>query len=431
MVLLIGRMFGVPPPHYDPLPPVVAAPAAPGTIGGDGGTGSPVRLAAVSSELQALEAWIGEREADWLAMLEALVRAESPSDDPGAVERCLDRAVALLGRAAGLEERPAPPTCRLLRFGPGSGGVLLLGHLDTVWAAGSFEPLFAREGDRLLGPGVFDMKGGVALAGAALAALRAGGHEGGATVLLTGDEEIGSHRSRACIEATARGHDCVLVLEPPVGQAVKVARKGVGDFELAVTGRAAHAGLEPERGVNAILELAAQLPRVAALADPGAGTTVTVAVMHGGTRTNVVPATAAASIDVRVGTAGEAQRVASGLRALRPVHPEASLQVTGELNRPPLERVATAGLFERAAGVAQALGWPTLEGAEVGGGSDGNFTAALGIPTLDGLGVVGGNAHAPGEWAAAPELARRAALLAGLVLSCWRRPPGSAGRADA
>ena len=452
MVLLIGRIFGTPPPHLDPVPPAVTAPAAavPGTIAVDGGGGSvqagrrvgldadrpparPVTAAGAvpPAELLALQRWLEERQATWLATLEELVRLESPSDDPEAVAGCADRAAAAFADHAGLADRPddtvAAPS-RRLGTGAGPGGVLLLCHLDTVWDRGSFLPVFARAGDRILGPGVFDMKGGVVVAVAALRA--AGGLEGAVSVLLTGDEEVGSHGSRAAIEAAALAHDAVLVLEPPLGGAVKVARKGVGQYQLTVVGRAAHAGIEPERGVNAILELADQLPRVAALADPAAGTTVTIGVVRGGTRSNVVPAQATAEIDIRVRTAAEADRVAGGLRGLRPGLPGARLEVTGALNRPPLERSATAALFGRAGRVAEALGWPALAGAEVGGGSDGNFTAALGVPTLDGLGIVGGNAHAAGEWIVPAELPGRAALLAGLLLSCWREPGATAPGAD-
>jgi len=459
-VLLVGQIFGVPVPRYDPTPPAVTAPAAgtgppgpPGTIPPDGG-GAPTATGTVGAdalvgwtvrpvtasrgatrdELQAIEAWVTERQAQWLMLLEELVRLESPSDDPQAVGRCADRAAVAFYDWAGCADRPGPdltPPCRRLQSGR-AGGVLLLGHLDTVWDRGSFSPLFERAGDRIVGPGVFDMKGGVVVACAALAALRAlGCAEGGATVLLTGDEEVGSHRSRDLIEAAARAHQAVLVLEPPVGQAVKTARKAVGQFSVTVTGRAAHAGIEPERGVNAIVELAAQIPQIASLGDPDVGTTVTVGVVRGGTRANVVPARASADVDMRVRTVREAERVEAGLRALRPVHPEARLEVSGELNRPPLPPRATADLFSRAREVAASLGWTSLEGAEVGGGSDGNFTAALGVPTLDGLGLVGGNAHAAGEWVVPSELPRRAALLAGVVLGCWRVAPEPVGAGDA
>ncbi len=456
MVLLVGRLFGVPAPRFDPTPPPVTAPAegavagTPGTIGDDGGegqgetgrsgrAGAPGRPgpavtepgAGAAGELQGIQAWLAARQPDWLRTLEELVRLESPSDDPEAVARCADRAATAFVELAGLTDAPGPGVtapARRLRAGSGDRGVLLLCHVDTVWDRGSFAPMLGRDGDRLLGPGVFDMKGGVVVACAALAALRArSGADGPATVLLTGDEEVGSQGSRDLIEAAARDHDAVLVLEPPVGRAVKVGRKAVGEFRLTVSGRAAHAGIEPERGVNAVVELAAQVPRVAALADPGAGTTVTVGVVRGGTRSNVVPALATAEIDVRVRTAGEGERVSSALRGLRPLHPEARLEVTGGINRPPLERTATAHLFARAAQVAAALGWPPLEGAEVGGGSDGNLTGALGVPTLDGLGIVGGNAHAQGEWILPAELPARAALVAGLILDCWRNPPARPG----
>jgi len=381
MVVVLGRLFGSPPPPAEPVPPPVVTPDL-------GRPRSPVPPApAVSGPAPAAGT---ER---WLAALERLVRAESPSDDPQAIERCAGLVAELLAVEVpgGLTEiLPGSDVCGPhLRWRRGSGGpaVLLLGHLDTVWGHGAFSPLFERREGWASGPGVFDMKGGVVIAVAALAARHAAGWPSGrVTLLLTSDEEVGSETSRALIEAEARTHQAVLVLEPALGQSVKVGRKGVGSFRLTVTGRAAHAGLEPERGVNAVEEMARQIPRVAALADPARGTTVTAAVLHAGTRTNVVPAQATLDIDVR-----------------------------GGLNRPPMEAEQAAPLFALAAAVAAELGRSPLTGVEVGGGSDGNFTAALGIPTLDGLGAVGGNAHADGEWMDTGRLPERVALLAGCL----------------
>ena len=410
MVVVLGRLFGSPPPPAEPVPPPVVTPDR----GRPRSPGPP--LPAMSAPAPAAGT---ER---WLAALERLVRAESPSDDPAAIERCAGLVAELLAVEVpgGLTEiLPGSDGCGPhLRWRRGSGGpaVLLLGHLDTVWGHGAFSPLFERREGWASGPGVFDMKGGVVIAIAALAARHAAGWpRGRVTLLLTSDEEVGSETSRALIEAEARTHQAVLVLEPALGQSVKVGRKGVGSFRLTVTGRAAHAGLEPERGVNAVEEMARQIPRVAALADPARGTTVTAAVLHAGTRTNVVPAQATLDIDVRVRTAAEAERVAAGLAALAPVDPRAGLAVSGGLNRPPMEAEQAAPLFALAAAVAAELGRSPLTGVEVGGGSDGNFTAALGIPTLDGLGAVGGNAHADGEWMDTGRLPERVALLAGCL----------------
>lgn len=374
----------------------------------------------------AVQAWLEQRQPLWAEILEELVRIESPSGDAAAIQRCAEAVAGWIQRL--LEPRRLELGSEqgvphlIMRTGDGAGpGVLLLAHLDTVWEVGSFQPLFAVAEGRASGPGVFDMKGGVVIALAALAALRATGAKlPPVTLLCTGDEEVGSLASRPLIEAEASRGTAVFVLEAASGKSVKVARKGVGNYQLRLLGRAAHAGLEPERGVNAVVELAGLVSGVAAIAKPELGTTVTPTVFHGGHRTNVVPAQAELVVDVRFATAAEAERVDRELRALRPAHPQAVLEVGGGANRPPLEAAASASLFKIATGVAASLGWPPLQSASVGGGSDGNFTAALGVPTLDGLGAVGGNAHAAGEWIDLASLAARAALLAGCVESIGR-----------
>ncbi|HUY54126.1 MAG TPA: M20 family metallopeptidase [Candidatus Nanopelagicaceae bacterium] len=372
-----------------------------------------------SMALPELQRWLEQRQALWTEILEELVRIESPSGDAAALQQCAEAVAGWIQRLLGpspveLGSEQGVPHLTL-RSGEGPG-VLLLAHLDTVWGVGSFQPLFEIQGGRASGPGVFDMKGGVVIALAALAALRErGGQSLPVTLLCTGDEEVGSPASRSLIEREATRSAAVLVLEAASGQAVKVARKGVGGYRLRLLGRAAHAGLEPERGVNAVVELAGLVAGVAAIASPELGTTVTPTVFQGGQRTNVVPAEAALEVDVRFATAAEADRVDRELHRLRPAHPEAVLEVHGGANRPPLERPASNSLFEIATHVAAGLGWPPLEGISVGGGSDGNFTAALGVPTLDGLGAVGGNAHAAGEWIELTSLASRAALLAGCI----------------
>lgn len=367
--------------------------------------------------------WLTERTPRWVEILELLVALESPSGDPARLRAVSD---AVRGLAAELfapegleivETRGLPAVLARMTHGAGPA-TLILCHLDTVWEVGAFQPLYREVDGRASGPGVFDMKGGVVIALAALAALRAlSPSKVRATLLCTCDEEVGSAGSRALIEAEARQADAVLVLEAPSGGAVKVARKGVGTYHLRMAGRAAHAGLEPERGVNAVVELAALIPQVAALARPDQGTTVTPTVFQGGGRVNVVPAAAELRVDVRFATAAEADRVDRAMRALVAENAQATLTVSGGPNRPPMERSASDDLFKVASRAAAELGFPTLEGTSVGGGSDGNFTAALGIPTLDGMGIVGGNAHAAGEWADTSSIAPRAALVAACVKS--------------
>lgn len=358
--------------------------------------------------------------------LEELVRCESPSGDRDALLACSRVAERLITEAMGavetreVEEGGVP--CLVMRWGePGGRGPLLLGHLDTVWDKGAFSPLFEASEGRGQGPGVFDMKGGAVVALAALAGLReAGGPNGMLTLLLTGDEEVGSPGSRRLIESEARASSAVFVLEPPVGRAVKIARKGVGGYRITVRGLASHAGLDPDKGVNALVAIAPLVAEIAALGRPEMGTTVSPTVLRAGTRTNVIPALAQLDVDVRFSTANEAARVDSAMRRLQAALSQATLEVDGGINRPPFEPAASTEVFAMAREVALELDWSELEGATVGGGSDGNFTAALGIPTLDGMGIVGGNAHAAGEWAELSSIPDRAALLAGCVSRVWR-----------
>jgi glutamate carboxypeptidase len=304
-------------------------------------------------------------------------------------------------------------------IGDGIRQVLLLGHFDTVWPVGQLQtmPLQRKDG-RLHGPGIFDMKAGIGLATLAARALTVDGPLARARVVMlwTSDEETGSRSSRALIEDEARRSEAVLVFEPPLpGGGLKTSRKGVGQFEIVARGRAAHAGLEPEKGVSAIHELARQVLAVEALQDPGRGVTLTVGVVRGGTRPNVVPAEARALVDARAATRADAERVERRLRSLAPQTPGASLEVAGGFDRPPLERSAgVARLYDLARESAAELGLPIAEGS-AGGGSDGNFTAALGVPTLDGLGAVGDGAHAVHEHVELDALAPRAALIAALL----------------
>jgi glutamate carboxypeptidase len=298
------------------------------------------------------------------------------------------------------------------RFG-GSPRVLLIGHLDTVWPLGTLArwPFSVHDG-RATGPGVFDMKAGVVQLLHALAALES---PDDVAVLLTTDEEIGSPTSRALIAETADGVDAALVLEPSADGALKTERKGVAVYRIEVRGRAAHAGLDPEKGLNAAVELAHQLVAVAALSRPESGTTVTPTLLSAGSAVNTVPADASAHVDVRVRSVAEAERVRAAIRSLRPVLPGTSLSVECSVAIPPLERRASAALYDRAQRLARALGLPPLAEAAVGGGSDGNTLAGLGLPVLDGLGAVGAGAHAEGEYVLIDTLAERAALVAALV----------------
>ena len=297
--------------------------------------------------------------------------------------------------------------------------VLLLGHYDTVYDLGTLKTMPWREANgKLSGPGVFDMKGGIVQMMFALRALREvkGGPPRPVTVWLVSDEETGSDSSRTTTEELASQCGAALVCEPSgPGGALKTARKGVGEFVLQVTGRAAHSGLDFEKGQSAIQELAHQIHAISRLTDLARGITLNVGVIRGGTRTNVVAAEARAEVDLRIAHKSDGPRMERKVKALRPVNHNCSLQIEGGVNRPPLERTKhVAALFQTAQRVAADLGFELQEIA-VGGGSDGNFTAGIGVPTLDGLGAVGDGAHASHEYVVAAELPRRAALLAGLI----------------
>jgi len=297
--------------------------------------------------------------------------------------------------------------------------VLLLGHLDTVYDVGTLSSMpWREENGRIHGPGVFDMKGGIAQMMFALAAIQEVCDElpRPVKVLLVSDEEAGSNSSRAITESVARQCSAVLVCEPSgPGGALKTARKGVGAFTIKVTGQAAHSGLDFEKGQSAILELAHQILAISQMTDLERGTTLNVGIIRGGTRTNVVPAEAVAEVDLRIAHKADGAVMERKVRRLRPVNRKCKLEIEGGINRPPLERTKqVVALFERARKIAGELGF-TLNEVAVGGGSDGNFTAGIGVPTLDGLGAVGEGAHAPHESTVAAELPRRAALLAGLI----------------
>jgi len=358
--------------------------------------------------------------------LERLVMLESPTSDRFAVNAVAD----FLARAfeeldAQVERIPQAAFGDHLRvtWGQGERQVLLLGHMDTVWPVGETDRRpFRVDGDRATGPGIFDMKGGVVTGLYALSALRAlkvfPAHR--LVFLLNSDEEVGSCTSRPFIEEEARRSEAVLVLEPSREDALVTWRKGVGRFEMEIQGLASHSGAAHDRGVSAVEELAHQILRLEAMTDYERGTTVNVGVVQGGSKVNVRPAAAWANVDLRVTTAAEGQRMTEAILGLRPLNPNATLIVSGGINRPPWEFTpAGETLFQRAQRVGAALGldlWP----AGTGGGSDGNFTAALGVPTLDGLGVVGDDAHALTEWVDLTSLPLRATLLAELLLDLGR-----------
>jgi glutamate carboxypeptidase len=354
-----------------------------------------------------------------------LVEIESPSDNKQAVDRIsafVAEEFATLGGRAQFH--------RVTDFGnhlqidfegeTQQKPVLLLGHYDTVYPTGSLATMPCRIGNgRLWGPGVLDMKSGIALMLYALRGLQAwqGKLPRPVTVLLVSDEEVGSDSSRSITENLARQSSAVLVLEPSYGPkgAVKTARKGVGEYALKITGVASHSGLDFEKGQSAIVELAHQIGAISKLIDLKRGLTLNVGLVQGGSRVNVVAAEASASLDVRIARMKDAAGIDRKLRSLKPFNRKCKLEITGGINRPPLERNAgVAMLFNKAAVIAKELGWKLSE-ASVGGGSDGNFTAGLGIPTLDGLGGVGDGAHAVHEFILISELPRRAALLAGLI----------------
>ncbi|NYJ74901.1 M20 family metallopeptidase [Allobranchiibius huperziae] len=373
-------------------------------------------MTAVASDASLLASILGD--------IAALVGCESPSSDLDAVARSAD-VVAQVGmqRLAVRPERIVIDGRSHLRWrwGDDLPRVLVLGHHDTVWPIGTLETHPCRVRDGVLrGPGCVDMKAGLVIAFHAIAGLP---DRTGISLLITGDEELGSPSSRALIEREATGCDAVLVLESAAdGGALKTERKGVSIYQVAVTGRAAHAGLAPETGVNAAIELAHQVLAVAALADPARGTTVTPTVLSAGSARNTVPARAELAVDVRVRESAEQTRVDDAIRALRPAVPGAAIDVTGGANRAPLESVASCALYDRAVALADELGLPRLARASVGGASDGNLTAGIGVPTLDGLGATGGGAHADDEHVDVTDLVGRTALVGALIADILRRP---------
>jgi len=363
-----------------------------------------------------------------LGVLKQLVCRESPSTEKPAADACAALLVDLWKtrhvEVEILQQKRRGAHLRMTHEPEGQkvrGQLLILGHYDTVYSTGTLRKMpFRIAGARVFGPGVFDMKAGIVQALFAMETV----HELGAPLgkrivfLWTSDEEIGSESSRKLIEAEAKHSDAVFVLEPSLGPKglLKTARKGVGEAEIIVRGRASHAGLAPEKGVNAVHELALQVARIKEWSDPRLGISVNAGIIEGGTRTNVIPDRARAVIDLRALRVADMRMIEKRLRALKPILPGAKLEIRGGFNRAPLERKQSAELFQRAQSLAKQMGL-TIGECTAGGGSDGNLTAALSIPTLDGFGAVGDGAHSPGEYIIAKTMPERAALLAAMLMN--------------
>ncbi len=358
--------------------------------------------------------------------LRQAVEIESPSQNAPAIDRMAKffaQEFCRRGAKVQLLGNPKAGSALVAEFwgqAEGAKPILILGHLDTVWDVGTLEEMpFKVQDGRAYGPGIYDMKSGIVCGLWAVQALTAlkSKPAGPVRFFLNADEEMASTAFREELLAEARRARAVLVLEPAAARgALKTARKGVGEFQVTVHGRSAHAGINPSAGVNAISELARQILRIEKFGKPRRGLTVNVDVIHGGSRANVIPEVATARVDVRVPTALDRDKIEQQMRSLEAIHPEARLEITGGVNRPPLERKMARELFRHARDVGRQMGLELSE-ASTGGGSDGNFTAALGIPTLDGLGGTGDGAHARHEHVIIRELPQRAALLAALIAS--------------
>jgi glutamate carboxypeptidase len=369
------------------------------------------------------------RQHELLALTCALVETESPSGDRAGSSDVVSLVASAAGTISAVnsveritsEEFGEHVRIRAFAADDNSAPIVILGHTDTVHQRGAIkERPWRAEGNRIYGPGIFDMKANIALALEALRACESTNAlpSSPVTILLTCDEESGSPSGRALVEEEAKTARAVLVLEPPAsGGRVKTGRKGTGMFTVEVQGRAAHAGLEPEKGVSAVLELARQTIRLTNLNDSATGTTVTVTVVQGGTHSNVVPAEARAEVDMRFSSAEMGQRIESAILDLKPFDDQAQLIIKGGINRPPLERTEKVlELYAQAREIAHLLEFDLGE-ASVGGASDGNFVGVLGVPVLDGLGIEGDGAHAAHEHIFVDNIAFRGALLAGLIAS--------------
>ena len=363
-----------------------------------------------------LRANLDLRTAQMVEHVKQFVNIESPSNEPEMLQRSAEFLAKVmtevLGKAPQIIASDKGPHVHWK--GSDDTKVLIVGHHDTVFPKGTVAKRgFSIDGDIARGPGIFDMKAGIIQAIYGLSEIR---EACGAEILITSDEEIGSYASRELIEARAKATGNVLVFEPSGnGDALKIARKGVGTFVVDIAGRASHAGLEPEKGINALMELAAQVQAIAAIAQPEIGTTVTPTIATAGTTENVVPAAAQITVDVRVNVVSEKARVETAFSALQPTVAGATISVSGTINRPPMHESAATALYAVAQSVATGIGISDLQGIAVGGGSDGNFTAAIGVPTLDGLGACGGGAHADSEYIKISKMGERAALPAAIT----------------
>jgi len=363
--------------------------------------------------------WANEKVAgisrsEAIALVERITGIESPTEDIDGCTAVIAEAnkivAELLGNPGEIKVVKGHPT---LSWKSGKPRILLLCHLDTVWPKGSFQPLWSIEGDVIRAPGIYDMKAGFIQAVMATAALE---NRDGIHILATTDEESGSAASRELIEACAKECDYVLVFESAINGKVKTARKGTSMYLLHVTGRAAHAGLEPEKGINAMVALASLVEKIPSIARSEVGTSVIPTKFHAGTTLNTVPAEAELAIDVRAFSRAEQERVDTAIKSLAGTHPSGAIvTVKGEINRPALDPKMSKELFEVAREAAKSIGMEKLEDAAVGGASDGNFTAALGVQTLDGLGAVGDGAHAAHEYISATGLIERSALVAEML----------------
>ncbi len=373
------------------------------------------------------------RQENLLAGVRALVQQESPTGDRAATTAIIAKLKSRLDAIGAVTklhetERGAHLVSRMT-FGPSPGDapVLLLGHVDTVWPLATLTGRpFRVENGCAFGPGIFDMKSGVEVMLAALEAIRELELQPRREIrlVLSCDEESGSTTSRDLITSEAWDCAAVFVLEPSLpGGKVKTARKGIANYELIARGVSAHAGLDPEKGVSAITELACQILALNALNDRKEGISVNVGVISGGTLSNVVAAEARAEVDVRFRTMAQGEDISRRIESMQPVHTGAQIEIRGGINRPPLERTpAVVALFNRARSIASHLGFDLGEGSS-GGASDGNFTAAQGIPTLDGLGVEGDGAHASHEHIVVADLPRRAALITALLTTPLTEAP--------
>jgi len=350
----------------------------------------------------------------FLSDLQELVECQSPSEDLDACNSVIKLAVKISGNNLPHDAKIITESGRpVFWWGSQNPEVVLLCHLDTVWPIDSYLPLWRVDGDQIFGPGIFDMKAGFLQAMYALKEIP-NAHEKIALIGTT-DEEIGSHASRDLIQRLAKSSKATLVFESSIDDTVKIGRKGTSMYRITVRGRAAHAGLEPEKGINATTEISHFVLALAALENLEHGTTVVPTMMQSGSTTNTVPATATLDIDARSFLASELQRIDVAIKSFKPVHAEARIEITGGINRPPLEHTATKELYEKIEEVAKKLGVPPVGHVSVGGASDGNIAAAAGAKVLDGLGASGNGAHAAHEHIFASRVPDRISLIAGLL----------------